>query len=380
MERPGIQRGTALSLFSSGNLKIHLRPLGCSWLLLFSLAAPVLLAQAPPPAEVRYTEAREYNLRRTISLPGSVEARTASVVASEIGGVVAELLVREGHRVKEGQVLARLRTTNLELELRAAEAAHKEATARLKLAERNLERARDLHESKIFSQQQLDEQFYEYTAWRGRVDQLEAQIARLQHDIEQASIRAPFTGVVVRERTEVGEWVAEGGAVAEILALDELEIRLEVPERYFRDLKVGAPARVSFESLPGQELTGRVLSVIPRADAQARTFPVKIAVRNPRRQIGVGMLARVSLQVGEPYAATLVPKDAVVARSDRKFVYVVNGDNTVTELMVDTGTGVGAWIEINGGVRPGQRVVTRGNERLFSGQPVNGQPLAYELP
>ncbi|MFQ5926178.1 MAG: efflux RND transporter periplasmic adaptor subunit [Terriglobia bacterium] len=350
-------------------------------LCLAGFVGPDLTAQNPPPTPVRYTEARAYKLRRTILLPGTVEARTSSVLASEVEGLVVELRAREGNRVKEGQVLARLRTTHLELELQGAQASHKEATARLKLAEKNMERARELHQSKIFSQQQLDDQLYEYNAWQGRCDQLEAQIARIEHDIERATIRAPFAGVVVREHTEVGEWVSEGGSVVELLALDELEIRVEVPERYFRNLRIGARARVTFEALPGRAVSGRVLSVIPQADARARTFPAKVRVRNPRRRIGVGMLAQVSFPVGGNYTATLVPKDAVVTRGERKFIYLLNGDSTVSEVAVETGTGLGSWIAINSGVvKPGQRVITRGNERLFPGQVVRGQPLAYELP
>jgi len=360
-------------------LRIPARRLVCAASFLIALSL-TLLAQEPPPLQVRYTEAREHNLRRSIVLPGSVEARTSSLVASEVAGPVVELKAREGTRVSAGQVLARLRTSNLELQLQAAQASHKEATARLKLAEKTLERTRELFESKILSQQQLDEQLHEYDAWRGRTEQLEAQIARLKHDIDRATIRAPFAGVVVREHTEAGQWVSEGGPVVELLALDDLEIRVEVPERYFRELKVGVSAPVTFEALPGAEFSGRVAAVIPQADAQARTFPVKIGVRNPGQRIGVGMLARVALAVGEPYVATLVPKDAIVTRGDRRFIYLLNDDNTVTEVAVETGTAVGGWLEVNSPVRPGQKVITRGNERLFPGMTVSAQAMGYEFP
>lgn len=342
--------------------------------------APFVAAQGPPPLEVRYTPAREHRLRRRIVLPGSVEARTASVIASEVAGPVVELRAREGNRVGEGDVLARLRTTNLELQLQAAQASHKEASARLKLAEKNLERARELFDAKILSQAQLDQQLHEYDALRGRVEQLEAQMAQLQDDIERATIRAPFAGVVVREHTEVGEWVGEGGPVVQLLALDVLEIRVEVPERYFRELQVGVPAKVTFEALPGREVPGRVITIIPQADSQARSFPVKVGVRNPGRRIAVGMLAQVAIPVGDAYRAVLVPKDAIVTRGDRRLIYVLNDDNTVSEVPVQTGAAVGGWIEVNSPVRADQRVITRGNERLFPGQPVNAKPLPYEFP
>jgi RND family efflux transporter MFP subunit len=302
------------------------------------------------------------------------------VVASEVAGAVVELLAREGQTVGKGEPLARLRTTSLELRLQAAAAQLKEADSRMKLAERNLGRAQELFAAKIFSQQQLDDTTFEFNAWQGRVEQLTAEIAGIKLDIERCTIRAPFAGVVTRESTEVGEWMDEGGAVVELLSLDELEVRVEVPERYFRSLRLGAGARVTFESLPGVEVSGRVGAIIPSADPQARTFPMKVRIPNRGGRIGAGMLAQVSFTGGETYRATVVPKDAVITRGREKLVYLINGDNTVSAINVETGVGMGVWVEVHGSVQPGQKVVTRGNERLQPGQTVQGSPLPYELP
>ena len=323
-----------------------------------------LPAQQRPPSPVRFTEAREHALRRTIQLPGSVESRTVSTVASTVPGLVVDFPAREGDTVKKGQPLAQLRRQTLEIGLRAARAQLQEAESRQKLAERNLERARDLFDSKVFSQQQLDSTFFEFNAWQGRVDQLTAELDRIRDELDRCTIRAPFDGVVVREHTELGEWVKVGDPVVELLALNQLEILIDVPERYFRSLKRGGRATVTFESLPGLAVRGRINALIPRADPQARTFPVKVRIPNRGRRIGVGMLAQVSFPAGEPYRATVVPKDAVITRGPQKFVYLMNGDNTVSLLSVQTGSGVGSWIEIRDSVRAGQKVITRGNERL----------------
>ena len=344
------------------------------------LAVVSAAAQGQRASPVRYTEAREQSVRRTIVLPGSVESRVESVVAAEVSALVVELVAREGDTVEKGAPLVRLRTTTFEIRLQAAEAQHKEAEARMKLAERNLERARELFASKVISQQQLDDATYEFTAWQGRVEQLQASITGIKLDIARCTIRAPFAGVVTRERTEVGEWLGEGDPVMEMVSLEKLEVRIEVPERYFRLLHVGGRATVSFESLPGLEVAGSISALIPRADPQARTFPVKVRVPNREGRIGVGMLAQVTFAGGESYRATLVPKDAVILRGPQQFVYLLNGDNTVSMVTVETGTGVGAWIAVEGGIKPGQKVVTRGNERLQPGQLVQGQPLDYPLP
>lgn len=334
----------------------------------------------PPPSPVRYTEAREHPVRRTIRLSGSVESRTASLVASEVAGVVAELLAREGDVVRLGQPLARLRTATLELRLRSSVAEHKEAAGRLKQAERNLTRIRDLRDSNIASQQQLDDAESEFDAWQGKVERLAAEIERIRHDLEYSTIAAPFAGTVVAKKTDVGEWIEVGSPVVEIVSLDELEVRVEVPERYFRSLSPGATAAVTFDALPGVEASGRVTAIIPRADPQARTFPVKVRIRNREGRIGVGMLAQVSLPAGESYRAVVIPKDAVVSEGPQKVVYLINGRQVVDRVPVETGAGVGSWVTVEGPIKPGQKVITRGNERLRPGMPVTGEPLEYALP
>jgi len=366
---------------STGGSRLgRLFPLTVAGLLAIPAGIGSAAAEGPPPSPVRYTEAREHPVSRVIHLPGSVESRTVSLVASEVGGLVVAYPAREGDTVRKGQPLAVLRTDQLELRLRASTAELQEAEARLKLAERNLARARDLYGSQIVSQQQLDDAQYEYNALQGTVDRLQAEIDRIHLDIERSTIVAPFAGTVVTERTEVGEWLPVGAPVVEIISLGELDIRVDVPERYFRSLKPGARVAVTFDSLPGVEVSGRLASIIPRADPQARTFPVKVRIPNREGRIGAGMLARVALPAGDSYRATVVPKDAVVSQGSTKIVYLINGDNTVVPVEVQTGAGVGSWVAIEGEVRTGQKVVTRGNERLQPGQPVSGEPLEYALP
>lgn len=342
--------------------------------------AGVAGAQGMPPANVRYTEAREHTLRRTLTLPGSVQAQTASIVAATVAALVVEFPAKEGMHVKAGDVLARQRSTTLELTLQSQKASLQEAEARLKLAESNQRRAKELFEAGVISRQQYDDAQSEYSAWVGRTDSLKADIARIEDDIERTIIRAPFAGVVVAERTEIGQWLAIGAPVVELLKIDEVEVRVDVPERHFASLRRGATATVTFESLPGHTVQGRVTAIIPQADPQARTFPLKVTVPNRGARIGAGMLAQVSFTAGEVYKATVVPKDAVISRGQQKILYRVNGNNTVEEVAVETGAGAGVWIEVNGPIRPGDKVVTRGNERLAPGMGVNATLLEYRVP
>jgi len=357
----------------------HYRAIGLLLLLfpLLPLSAPAV-AQQPGP--VRFTEVLNHAVRGSVRLPGTVQSRRSSVVASEVEGLVVDLGVQPGDRVAQGDLLARLRTVTLELQLRAAQGRLNEALARLDLAERNLRRARDLFDEQVVSQGDLDDAVSEQAAWQGRVDETEAEITRIREDIGRCFVRAPYDGVVVAKRAEVGEWIALGGPVVEMMALDDLEVLLAVPERYYALLGPATEVGVTFEALPEMRIEGRVAEIIPRADAQARSFPVKVRIPNPERRIGAGMLAQVDLPIGEPQPTLLVPKDALIRNGSAEFVFRIKEDGTVEQVAVVSGQGVGAWNVVRGPLTAGDRVVTRGNERLFPGQPVAGQPQEYPLP
>ncbi len=348
--------------------------------LFFTCTLLPLLGQSAEGVLIRFTKVRSHLIKPSVQLPGTVESRLVSTVAGEISGLVESFLAREGQVVKQGQVLAQLRRTSLELRLRAAVAQLKEDEARQKLAERTLERARELSEGGIYSQQQLDEALFEFNAWQGRIERLRAEIEQFKHDLEQTTIRAPYDGVVVRENTQIGEWLEAGGTVVELLSLEQLEVSLDLPERYFDALRMKAPVRISFESLPGVEFDGQVQSIIPRADPQARTFPIKLSLSNPQGRIAVGMLARVILPIGDPYISTLVPKDAVITQGKQQFVYLLSEDDSVRRTAVRTGVGVGQWVQVEGPLQGGDQVVIQGNERLQDGQKVRAEQLEYPLP
>ena len=331
------------------------------------------------PSLVRYTEAINKPVAQTVQLPGYLEAPNVSMLAAEISGLVTELKVREGDHVSAGQPLVMLRTTPLELELQAAQARLKEAQARRKLAETSLERYRGLIEGNAISRHELDEAQYEFDAWQGRIETLRAEIAAIRFDIERSTIRAPFNGIVVARHTEVGQWSEAGSRVLEVLSTDTQEVHVDVPEKYFNDLREGVNVDVTFDSVPGRVFATYVRALIPRAEAHARTFPVKLRLLEPSENIGAGMLARATFPLGEVTPGTLVPKDAIVQFGENTVVFLVNGGSAVPAPVSVNGA-MGVWAVVNGAVSPGDKVITRGNERLQPGQPVQAESLPYPSP
>jgi RND family efflux transporter MFP subunit len=336
---------------------------------------------APPPAAIRYAEARRHELRSTVTLPGTVEVPRVSTVAAELAGVVEVMHAREGSRVSAGAVMVGLRTTALELQVASLEAEIREADARRELASREFDRATQLFERSILSGQQLEAARYELRAREGRSDQLRADLDRLRDSLSRSEIRAPFDGIVVRRFTEVGQWVTAGGPILEVQAVGEFEVAVDVPERYYGGLRQGQVATVSFDALPGRTLRARTVVIVPRATAQAGTFPIKLRLEGQGvGSVAAGMLATVALPLGASAPVTIVPKDAVTRDGAVQRVLIMTEDGTVRAADVTTGTQVGAWVAVTGDVQPGMRVLTRGNERVRVGQVVTGQAMAYALP
>jgi RND family efflux transporter MFP subunit len=339
-------------------------------------------AQQPGESRVGYTIARSHRISETVKLPGTVESRLISTVASEVSGLVIEYSVREGQKIEKGQVLARLRKEDIELRLREARAQLMEDEARLELAERTTNRIRELLEKGAASQQDLDDNESEFNALQRRIERLRAVIDQLDYDLQRTVITAPFSGIVVQESTQLGEWIDVGGTVIELMSMDQLEVRIDLPERFFDSVRLGTRSRVSFEAIPGVEVSGTISAIIPRADPQSRTFPVRLKIPNESGRIGVGMLAEVDLFIGSSFETTIIPKDAVVVQGRTQFVFVLDDESVVHQTEVQTGTALGAWIAVKGSIQPGQRIITRGNERLRDGTKVRAgsEEIEYELP
>jgi HlyD family secretion protein len=365
---------------------------------------------------------------------GTVYPHRKSTVGSTEEDRVIKFPVNEGDLVEAGQVLAELRSETLRIELAEAQAEaelrhqeleelkngtrqeEKDAAAAelardqalLEYAESRYQRAQQLHrENRAISQEELDEAKsaavaaqnnhlasrakYDLAEKGPRPEQIlqakaryEAQqqvVAKFNDLIDQRTIRAPFAGYVTAEHTEEGQWLAKGGPVVDLVDLESVEIHVAVPGQYISFVQTGTGAPVRVDALPGDAFAGEVLRIVPQADIRSRTFPVIVRVANRRQgdvyTLKAGMLARVSLAVGKPQRAMLVPKDALVLGGETPRVFVVRRDakdrqrGKAAMVPVEIGVADGGLIQIIGAVTKGQLVVTRGNERLLPfGQPV----------
>jgi RND family efflux transporter MFP subunit len=323
-----------------------------------------------PSAPVRVEKIVEQSVRPYVTLIGTAEPYKKSTVASETEGVVVEFAVRLGQRIRKGDVLARIETQPLILDMKEAEAALAEAQENHKNAISDLQRNEELIKKKAISNRQYDDARYRANALSQKIAALKARIEGIEYDLTKCCVKAPFAGFVVEEHTEVGQWLEKGGEVVTIVHMDPILITVPLPDRYVRYIKPGQVVDLSFEfTTGGQSKQGRVRDVVPLGNEKARTFPVQLEVDNSEFSILAGMSASVRFPVGKPTTVLLVNKDAVVTSGNRHHVFVVNDDKAHL-IPVKKGGAQGSQVAIQGEVAAGQRVVVEGNERLQPGQPV----------
>ncbi|GAX62755.1 secretion protein HlyD [Candidatus Scalindua japonica] len=295
------------------------------------------------------------DVRKPVTMVSTVFPLRESIVAGEVEGLVVEFPAKRGDYVTKGQVLAKLRTTTLEIQLKGAKA--DEHLARIKY-----QRAMELYEGKTISHQELDE-------FETRLVAQEAVVEAIEDDIGKCTIAAPFDGRITEESTEVGQWLKKGDSVVSMLQMNSVKVRVPVPEKYIQGLSVGDESNVRFPALGDLTRAGHIVHIVPQADKRARTFPVFVKIDNKDEAIKSGMFAEATFEIGSLLSATMILKDGVVRRGGGEFIYLAV-DGKVREVPVKTGIAYKNLIQITGDVKPGVDVIVRGNERVRNTQDI----------
>lgn len=396
---------------------------------LATLIALLGCARPEPPAKpemkplVRVVAVRQGTVEVVVPAVGTVVPVEVSRVAAGAAGKVVTYPFREGALVRQDEVLAQLRDVTLLIqiegaqqqlvekeqqlaqlragyrpeEIAQAEAKSRAAAAAQAFADANLGRVRELYDrpNRPVSDQDLERAQLEadrttHEAAAAEADSAlkragyrpeevaaaaaaaEAQrqvVAELNDELEKRTIRAPFTGYLVKKQAEVGEWIELGGEVATLVRLDEVEVRINVEEAFIHEVRPGQTVEVSIDAQPGATFPGTVRDIVPRAEWQSgsRSFPVIVRLANPtadgRPLLNEGMVARVQFR-GAARPALLAHKDAILRTPEKSTVYVVGSDLTARPVDVQEGIAMGEFVEVTGELAAGDLLATEGAERL----------------
>jgi membrane fusion protein, multidrug efflux system len=330
---------------------------------------------------------------------GTVRAKTNTVLSAKVVGSITALHAREGDRVRAGQTLieidnrdarsqvskaqagvreAQTGTDEVDKNIRAAESAKAAAEANRELAASTLKRYQVLRDRKSVSPQEFDEVETKYKVAAveveradrllqsliarknmvlARIDSAKADVDVAQVQIGYARIASPINGVVVTKHAEVGSLAAPG---TPLLTIEDSNYRLEaaVEESQLRNIRLGANAMVTIDALGLEEMTGRVVEIVPTADPASRSYTVKIDLAS-KLLLRSGLFGKARFIAGERQSLA-IPSKAILQRGQLNYVYVVDGSGIARMRLITLGKQSGDHVEVLSGLSSGERIVSDG--------------------
>ncbi|HZW08544.1 MAG TPA: efflux RND transporter periplasmic adaptor subunit [Phycisphaerales bacterium] len=355
-------------------------------------AGPWARGQGAPPSPVRVAPAVLEEVAEQRLVTGQLRSLRVAEVASQEAGVVIELLIEVGQRFEAGEVLARLDDERLMLERQrtaaeraATESAIAEERAALDRWEVEVESLRAASEVGASNARERRDAEMTLAQARARLERAErdvevyvSRLALLDRRVRDMRIVAPFAGVVTRKLTEVGEWLPEGASVCEMVATDELEVVLDVPQAYMAALAGGRLTGESFVvklDAGGAQVAIDDVRVVPQVDERSRTFRVVARVHNDEGLLASGQSVVGWVPTGTSGAHLIVPVDAIMRSDTGSYVYVARQIGEGSPQAMPANVSVlfelpGRVVIDAGGVQAGDRVVVEGNERLYPTAPL----------
>jgi RND family efflux transporter MFP subunit len=327
-------------------------------------------AAARPVLTVTTAAPETSELTVTLAANGNIAPWQEASVGSEANGLrLAEVRASVGDVVRKGQVLARFAPETINAEVAQSRAALAEARATAADAAGNAERARTLAQTGALSQQQINQYQTAAQTARARVEAAEAALVAQQVRGRNTQVLAPDDGVISARTATVGGVVGAGTELFRLIRQGRLEWRAEVTSSELGRIAVGTPAVVTGAS--GAQVQGKVRSIAPTVDAQTRAALVYVDIPGLLRgaeagALKAGMFARGDFQLGRTNAAT-VAQASVVPRDGFNYLMLLQPDQRVAQLKVETGRRIGDRVEVLTKLPADARVVVQGAGFLNDG-------------
>lgn len=285
-------------------------------------------------------------------LDGTVEAVNQATISAQTAGRIDAINVDVNDYVHAGTVVIRIRSTEQVAGLTQAQAALKEATAREAEAQVRYDRISDMYQRRVVAKATFDEASTARDAAVARLIAARAGLDAAREGVAYTEVRAPYSGVVTQKLVQVGELVNPGTPLMAGASLDALRVVAEVPQSAIDQVRKLRKAAVYVN---GQRIESTGLTLFPAAEPRTNTFRVRIELPKGVSGLAPGMFVKVGLLTGEA-DLLLVPRAAVVERSEMRAVYVVAPDGRVGLRQVRLGHVRGDEIEILAGLVAGDTV------------------------
>ncbi|MCG8097810.1 MAG: efflux RND transporter periplasmic adaptor subunit, partial [Candidatus Thiodiazotropha taylori] len=263
---------------------------------------------------------------REFWLDGTVEAINQTTLSAQTRGQVEQILFDVDDFVEKGQEVVKLKDTEQRAGLDQARADLKEAKARRQEALDDFNRTKDLFGRKLASQSQLDKATAALKSAKARKEAADARLAQATEQFEYTRVKAPYSGIVTHRHVEVGEIASPGQKLMSGTSLDQLRVIVDLPQSLVPVIRQQGKARVLLSS--GESIEGVKLTIFPFADQSSSTFQVRVDLPEGVKDLFPGMFVKTAFITGVKQEL-VVPREAVVYRSEVTAVYVLGSDGRV---------------------------------------------------
>ncbi|WP_432415734.1 efflux RND transporter periplasmic adaptor subunit [Chromohalobacter israelensis] len=345
-------------------------------------------ASAPPPPEVDVATVLVESVTLRETFTGRVASPQTVQVRPRVSGYIDEVAFEEGELVEAGDLLFRIDPRPYEARVQAAKASLAQAQSQRRLADVEADRSRRLIQKHMISQEQHDQR--QAAALNARAQQAEAEAAltSAELDLQYTRITAPVAGRTGRAMITQGNLAsADQSVLTTLVSMDPLYVYFDSNETEAQGTQTlmarGEPLtlNIGLTGETGFPHQGQLDFVDNQINADTGTLRYRAVLPNPDGLFRPGQFARVEMPVAHLEQAVLVNRKAVLANQDRRFVYVVGNDATVTPRQVRLGHEVGDLVVIRDGLKAGERVIVNGTQKVFApGMPVTPNPVAMREP
>ena len=307
------------------------------------------------PGDLYTVEAR--TLERTLPLTGTLAPLTEATLRAKIAGELVELAAREGEAVRAGQVLARIDPTEVRARVAAREADVAAARAQLEWAKKNRATQRALLEKQFISQNAYDNVQSNYAVAAAKLRAAEADRVVARKALDDATLVAPFAGVVAERLAKAGERVAVDARVISLVDLSRLQLEAAVPAAEIGKVRIGQKLEFRVDGFGERPFVGRIERINPTTVAGSRSINVYAVIDNADGLLRAGMFAQGAASLERIADGLLVPASAVREEGGGAYVYAL-AEGIVRRKPVKTGApDASGWLQVLEGLQPGERIV-----------------------
>lgn len=304
------------------------------------------------------------NMQERIQVPGQVTSNTDSYISAKSSGTILKLNVKSGDKVKKGQSLLSIDTSDIRSKLQQAKGALAQAKAALTIAEANYKRFQELYKKNACSKVELEQMEYQYSAAKGAVQMANGGVEEANSYLDYANVKAPFDAIVVERMVNTGDFVGPGRPLFRLIDPKKMRFDCTVSESDARFLHTGDMVSVKLDTLQ-KEFEGKIVEISAGSDFMTHSVMARIELPD-NHDLKAGMYGTAIIK-GISIEKIIIPESWIVRRGELKMVFIQTKENKAKMQIIRTGKTVKSGVEVISGLSGNEKLATTSLNKIFDG-------------